>query len=51
MFYEFEKDRSFWSSICIGEMEVIDVAGDHYTCIEMPESIAKIAETAKIIKS
>ena len=42
MFYSKDKNISYWSELCIGDMKITDVAGDHYSCVENPENAAEV---------
>ncbi|MCZ9339741.1 hypothetical protein NGM37_18430, partial [Streptomyces sp. TRM76130] len=33
---------SFWRQMCLGELTVVDVPGDHFTCVQPPH----VARTA-----
>ncbi|QDS32833.1 non-ribosomal peptide synthetase [Brevibacillus brevis] len=38
-----EETIAFWQDICIGELEVTEIAGNHYSCI-VGENVVKLAE-------
>ncbi|MCR5196092.1 MAG: amino acid adenylation domain-containing protein [Pseudobutyrivibrio sp.] len=44
MFYSKEKNIGYWTDICIGDIEIIDVDGDHYSCVENPEYAASMCK-------
>lgn len=43
VFYSKEKNLSYWTEICVGEIQITDIAGDHYSCVENPEYAAEVS--------
>lgn len=44
IFFGSEKNLSYWRDICIGDMEVIQAKGGHFTSVADPENASAIAE-------
>jgi len=44
MFFEAEKNISYWRDLCIGELSVQEIDGDHYTCVGVEENANSLTE-------
>lgn len=44
MFYDSEKNISYWKELCIGEFLIDEVDGNHYTCIETEPNATNLAK-------
>ena len=44
LFFGSDKNIAYWSDICIGDMEVLQAKGGHFTAVADPENAAAIAE-------
>ena len=44
MFYSAEKNISYWSDLCIGDLLVTEIKGNHYSCVENPEYAAEVCK-------
>lgn len=44
LFFGSDKNISYWSDICIGDMEIIQAKGGHFTSVADPENASAIAE-------
>ena len=42
IFYSKDKNISYWSELCIGDLHITDIAGDHYSCVEDPENAKEV---------
>lgn len=44
MFFDCEKNLSYWRDLCIGELSVHEINGNHYSCVGEKQHAAKLVQ-------
>ncbi len=44
MFYSKDKNIDYWTDLCIGDIDITDIDGNHYSCVENPDYASSVSK-------